>query len=355
MKKTQKEFLKSLLAAHGTSGYEGSVRKVWRERVEKCADTVTTDVMGNCIAILNPKGSPRVLLAGHADEIGFQITHIGDKGFLHFTTIGGHDLSLIPGRRVLVHTKKGPVPGVTGKKAVHLMTAEERKKTAEVHELWIDIGAKDKDEAAATVGIGDSVTHDVGCQELMNGLVASRALDDRAGAFVAAEALVALARKQTGLKACVVAVATVQEEVGSRGVGPATYGQEPDVGICIDVTHATDTPSVDPRKTGELKLGDGPRIVRGASVNERVFQLLCETAEKTKTPYKIGATPGLAPNDTRFIQIARAGVASGTVGIPLRYMHTPCEVASFKDLDNAIELLSEFCLRLNSKSRFVPD
>jgi endoglucanase len=331
------------------------VRKIWRERVEKHADTVTTDVMGNCIAILNPKGSPRVLLAGHADEIGFQITHISDKGFLHFTTIGGHDLSLIPGRRVLVHTKNGPVPGVIGKKAIHLMTEEERKKTPEVHEMWIDIGAKDKEEAAATVRIGDSVTHDMGCQELMNGLVTARALDDRAGAFVAAEALVALAQKRSKLKACVMAVATVQEEIGSRGVGPITYAQEPDVGICIDVTHATDTPSVDPRKTGELNLGEGPRLVRGASVNERVFQLLCETAERTRTPYKIGATPGLAPNDTRFIQIARAGVASGTVGIPLRYMHTPCEVVSLEDLDNAVKLLSEFCLRLGSKCRFAPD
>jgi endoglucanase len=355
MKKDQLDFLKSLLAAHGPSGFEGGIRKVWRKRMEKFADTVTTDVMGNCMAVLNPKGSPRVLLAGHCDEIGFQVSHIDDNGFLYFKPIGGHDVSLIPGRRVLVHSEKASVPGVTGKKAIHLMTDEERKKVPEIHDLWIDIGAKNREEALTLVQVGDCVTHDLGFQELRNGYVVSRALDDRTGAFVAAEALIELAKRKSKLKACVVAAATVQEEVGLRGAVTAAYGVNPDVGICIDVTHATDSPSLDARKHGVIKLGEGPTIPRGGSVNPKVFEGLVAAAEKGKVSYQLNAAPGRVGNDTWSIQVTREGVASGTLGIPLRYMHTPSEVGSLEDLESAVKILTGFCLALTAKSRFVPD
>ncbi len=354
MKKDQIDFLKNLLAAHAPSGYEKPVRKVWRERLKEYAGSVTTDVMGNCIAVLNPKGSPCVLLAGHCDEIGFQVSHIDDNGFLSFKRIGGHDLSLVPGRRVLVHSESGAVPGVTGKKAIHLMTEEERKKVPELHDLWIDIGAKDKEEALALVSIGDCVTHDEGFQELKNGLIASRALDDRTGAFVAAETLIAASKKKA-LKACVVAVATVQEEVGLRGALTAAYGVHPMVGICIDVTHATDSPGMDQRKHGLIKLGLGPTLPRGASVNPMVHHLLTVAAKKMKASYQIEAAPGSVGNDTWNLQISREGVATGTVGIPLRYMHTPSEVGSLHDIEAAIEILTEFCGELTSKSKFTPE
>lgn len=343
MKKDQLEFLKTLLAAHGPSGYEESIRAAWRDRIAGFADTVSTDVMGNCIATLNPKGSPKVLLAGHCDEIGFQICHMDEKGFLYFRQIGGHDLSIVPGRRVLIHTQNGPLAGVTGKKAIHLMSPEDRKKVPEVHELWIDIGAKDKEEAASLVELGDSVTHDLGYQELRNNLVASRALDDRTGAFVAAETLVALARGKGKLSACVVAVATVQEEIGLRGAITAAYGVAPDIGVCIDVTHATDSPSLDPKKDGLVKLGAGPTITRGASVNPKVTRHLIDIAKREKIPYQIEANPGRVGNDTWSIQVARAGVATADIGIPLRYMHTPSEVGSLDDLAAAVKLLSRFC------------
>jgi endoglucanase len=352
MKKESLEFLKNLLAAHGTSGYEGSVRQVWRARIEKYADEVFTDAMGSCIAVLNPKGSPKVMLAGHIDEIGFQVTHIDDLGFLYIANIGGHDVSLVPGRRVLVHTRGGDIPGVTGKKAIHLMTPEERKKIPEIHELWIDIGARDKAEALQAVEIGDSVTHDIGFQELRNGLVTSRALDDRTGAYVAAETLIELAKSKTAPKACVVAVATSQEEIGTRGAITSAYRVDPDVGICIDVTHASDSPDIDPRKTGVVKLGGGPRLTRGASVNPKVFDALADAAKKGKIPYQVGAVPAQAPNDTRSLQIAREGVATGTVGLPLRYMHTPSEVMSLADLDYSVDLLAKFCHSLKPKDRF---
>lgn len=352
MKKDQLEFLKTLLAAHGPSGYEETIRAAWRKRVEKFADTVTTDVMGNCIATLNPNGSPKVLLAGHCDEIGFQVSHIDDKGFLFFRQIGGHDLSIVPGRRVLIHTHKGPLAGVTGKKAIHLMSPEDRKKIPEVHELWIDIGAKDKDEAASLVELGDSVTHDLGYQELRNNLVASRALDNRTGAFVAAETLVTLARGKGKLAACVVAVATVHEEIGLRGAITAAYGTNPDIGICIDVTHATDSPGLDPKKDGVVKLGAGPTLTRGAAVNAKLTRHLIELAKKEKIPYQIEANPGRVGNDTWSIQVARAGVTTADIGIPLRYMHTPSEVGSLEDLAAVVKLLSAFCGGLKKGARF---
>lgn len=355
MDKKQIEFLKSLLSAHSPSGYERDVRKIWREHVEDAADEVLTDVMGNCIAILNPSGKPKVLLAGHCDEIGFQVTHIDDNGYLCFKPIGGHDVSLIPGRRVLVHTNAGPIPGVTGKKAIHLMTDEDRKKIPEIHDLWIDIGARNREEALETVRIGDCVTHDLGYRELRNNLVVSRALDDRTGAFVAAETLLACAKRKSRLKACVVAVATVQEEVGLRGAMTAAFGARPDIGICIDVTHATDSPGMDQRKHGIIKLGKGPTLPRGGSVNPHVFDILSKVAKEHDLPYQPDASPGRVGNDTWSLQVVREGVATGTVGIPLRYMHTPSEVCCLDDLDSAVGILTEFCMSLNAKTRIIPD
>ncbi|GMV64901.1 MAG: endoglucanase [Candidatus Hinthialibacteria bacterium] len=355
MDKKQIEFFKSLLSAHSPSGYEQDVRKVWREHVCDAADEVLTDVMGNCIAILNPGGTPRVLLAGHCDEIGFQVSHIDDNGYLCFKPIGGHDTSLIPGRRVLVHTQKGPIPGVTGKKAIHLMTEEERKKIPEIHDLWIDIAAGSREEAQELVRIGDCITHDLGYRELRNNLVVSRALDDRTGAYVAAETLLACARRKSKLKACVVAVATVQEEVGLRGAITAAFGTRPDIGICIDVTHATDSPGMDQRKHGVVKLGKGPTLQRGGSVNPHVFDLLAKAAKDHNLPFQPAASPGRVGNDTWSLQVVREGVATGTVGIPLRYMHTPSEVGSLDDLDAAVGILSEFCLSLNAKTKLIPD
>jgi endoglucanase len=354
MKKDQKEFLKALLECHCPSGYEGSVRAVFKTRVEPAADKIEVDTLGNCLAILNPGGSPTIMLAGHTDEIGLQVAHIDDNGFLSFGIIGGHDRSLIPGRRVLVHGHKGPVSGVTGKMAVHLMSDADKNRIAEIHELWIDIGAKNKKDAEALVSIGDAVTYDMGFQEMRNDLVVSRALDDRTGVYVAAETFLSLADGKRP-KAKVVAVATVQEEIGTRGAIAATYGVAPDIGICIDVCHATDSPGMDLRKVGLTKLGMGPRLARGASVSPYVFELLKKAAEKTKCPYQLVAVPGQAPNDTRSMQLSRAGVATGTIGLPLRYMHTPSEVISLHDLDASVTLLSEFCRSIHAKTKFRPE
>ena len=354
MRKESMAFLKSMHVLPSPSGYEGPVREVWKKEMEKHADQVVADVHGNAIAALNPKGKPRIMLAGHMDELGFQVAYIADNGFIHFNTIGGFDPITISGRKVRIHTRKGEVLGVTGKKAIHMMTDEDRGKIPKFHEMWIDIGVKDAKEAKTLVAIGDPITYDPNFELLRNDLAVSRGFDDRMGAFVVGEALRALKQSKKKLKAGLYSVATVQEEVGLRGARTSAYGIDPLVGIAVDVTNATDHPDVDKRRAGDVKLGAGPAIARGANINPVVFDMLVELAEKNKIPYQIEAEPGGTGTDANAIQISRAGVAAGLVSVPLRYMHTPVEILSLKDLDNAVKLLAAFALAVDEKTSFIP-
>ena len=266
----------------GPSGYEGPVRAVWKDAVAKYADRVEVDVHGNTIGVHNEAGGPKIMFAGHADELGFQIVYIDDKGYLYFDTIGGFDLQIVPGRKVRIHTAQGPVLGVLGKKPIHLMKAADRTKVPDKHDLWIDIGAADADEARQLVAIGDPATYDANFEELRNGLVVSRGIDNKAGAWVVAEALRRVSRAKRKCRAAVYAVATVQEEVGLRGAKTSAYGVDPLVGIAVDVTWATDHPDIDKRQVGECKLGGGPVILRGANANPVVYERLVQVARKEK-------------------------------------------------------------------------
>ena len=212
MRKSSLKFLKDLVTAPGPSGYEGPVRSVWTTEADRHADSVTVDVHGNAIAALNAGGTPRIMLAGHMDELGFQILHISDAGFLHFDTIGGFDLGTISGRKVRVHTKGGPILGVVGKKPIHLMKGDERKKVPEKHEMWIDIGARNRDEALSRISIGDVATYDHDFEPVAGSTITARAIDNKAGAYVVGETLIRLAtaKVQRGLKSRVVSVATAQ-------------------------------------------------------------------------------------------------------------------------------------------------
>lgn len=345
-------FLKRLLEAPSPSGFEQPAQKIWRENVGKYADRIQTDVHGNCIGIINEEGSPRILLAGHCDELGFMVQYITDEGFLHFRTIGGFDVNIIPGRRVKVHTKKGPILGVTGKKAIHVMTDEEKKKKAEIHDLWIDIGVGDRKEAESLVSVGDPVTYTVGFEELRKDLAISRGFDDKAGSFAVGEVLRMLSGKS--FKAAVYSVSTVQEEVGLRGARTSAFGINPKVGIAVDVTHATDHPDMDKKRVGDIKLGSGPVIARGANINPVVEKILIRTARDEKIPFQIEAAPGGTGTDANAIQLTRAGVATGLVSIPLRYMHTSVETLSLNDVENVSKLLTAFILRLDDSMDFTP-
>lgn len=345
-------FLKELLDARSPSGFEEEAREVVRKRVEKVADSFSIDALGSCHATLGSKGSPTLMLAGHIDELGLIIKHVSDKGFLYFDAIGGHDRSIISGRRVDILTKKGAIRGVTGKRAIHLMSPEERRKVPEMHQMWIDIGAKDRDEALERVQIGDAAVYDHGFEPLHGSLAVSRAFDDKTGAYTVNEALLRLAKgRKPSCK--VVAVSTAQEEIGTRGAITSAYLANPDVALAVDVSHATDHPDADHRKYGRFKLGGGPILTRGPNIHPAVFDQLITCAEKANIPVQIEADPRPTGTDARSIQVAREGVPTGLVGIPLRYMHTPSEVIDLDDLEAVVQLLVAFARSLTKTTKFV--
>ena len=355
MERASEEFLKRLLDIPSPSGFEEEAIRFWTRKMARHADRIEKDVHGNAMAALNEKGSPRVMLAGHIDEIGFMVTHVSDEGFLSFSQLGGHDRQIIQGMRVKIMTAKGPVMGLLGKKPVHLMRGDEGRKVPETSDLWIDIGAKDGKEAKKMVEIGSHAVVDMGFARMPNRLAVARGFDDRIGAFVAAEALRKLRGKRP--KAAVFSVATVQEEVGLRGAMTSTFRVRPDVGIAVDVTHAIDYPGVGGKERArgsDNKLGKGPAITRGPNINPKVYSRLVAAAKKRKIPYQVEADAGIPGTDAAVIQISRAGVASGLIGIPNRYMHTPCEVVSLEDVENASSLLAQFILDLSPRTNFIP-
>jgi endoglucanase len=344
-KYTAPVFLTELLHARSPSGYEYEAQEVFDRHVKPAADSYSGDPLGNRIATLNPKGDPVLMLAGHIDELGLIITYINKDGFIYFDTVGGHDLSVISGRRVIIQTANGPVKGVTGKRAIHLMDDEERKKVPKKHEIWIDIGVRSKKEALERVSIGDVATYDHEFELFSGSIGTARAFDDKVGAYVVGETLIRLAREKR-LAARVVAVATAQEEIGVRGATTSAYSVNPHIAVAIDVGHATDHPDCDNRKFGETKLGGGPILCRGANINPKVYQKLVAAAKKADVPYQLEADPRPTGTDARAIQMGRGGVATGLVSIPLRYMHTPSEVVDLEDVERCVRLLVEFAKSL---------
>jgi endoglucanase len=252
-----------------------------------------------------------------------------------------------------IYTAAGPIPAVIARKAIHLLDEEERKKVVKTKELWLDIGAKDCDEAKKAVAIGDPVTLELGYQEMRNNLANSPGMDDKTGLWVAVEAL-RRAKKRGGLKVALYAVATVQEEIGLRGAITSAYGIHPHVGIAIDVTHATDCPTIDKTQEGDIKLGGGPVVYRGPNMNPRVVDRLRAAAETANVPIQWGASGRGTGTDANAIQLARGGVAAGLISVPNRYMHSAVEMISLDDIDQSADLLAEFALGIESDTDFTP-
>ncbi|MEW6277086.1 MAG: M42 family metallopeptidase [Candidatus Eremiobacterota bacterium] len=352
MRRASLDFLQRLVECHGIPGSEENVQKLFRAHLEGHAQEMRTDLMGSVIAAVNPKGSPRIMLDGHSDEIGFVVKYIDDKGYLFVAASGGWDAEVVVAQRALVHTRTGPVTGVFGKRAIHLMDEDERKKKSELHKLWVDIGASSADEARGMVAIGDPVTLDAPFKKLRNGRATAKAFDNRCGIFAVAETLRAL--KGRKLQAAVFGVSAVQEEIGLRGAQTAAYSVEPTVGIAIDVCHSTDLPDSDKRRHGEICLGNGPVVARGPNINPRVFRRLVEVAEREKIPHQVEAAPRGTGTDANVIQLSRGGVATGLLSIPLRYMHNPCEMLSLSDLENCVKLLTAFCASVTRKDDWTP-
>ncbi len=345
-------FLKKLMGTPSPSGHEREAQDVVREEIEGFCDRVERDTHGNQIGIINPEGKPRVMLSGHIDEIGFMVKYIDDEGYLYFAPVGGWDPQISQGQRVIVLTDRGPVKGVIGKKPIHLMTEEDRKKVVQIKDQWIDIGAKDKKEAESIVKVGDYVVVDVQFEELLGDLVVSRGFDDKSGAFVVAETLRLLQDKD--FEAGVYGVTSVQEEIGLRGAKTSAYHINPDIGIAIDVTFSTDCPTLEKKLVGDIKIGGGPVIARGPNINPKVERLLIQTAEEEGIPYQLEGANRATGTDANAIQITRGGIAAGLVSIPNRYMHTPCEIVSLSDLENIAKLLAGFIRRLTPDVDLIP-
>lgn len=350
MRDASYEFLKRLLSTPGPSGAEGAAAEVWRAEARAFSE-VSADRMGNSFAALGTGGAPRVMLSGHIDEIGLMVTHIEEKGLLYFTGVGGWDPQVLVGQRVRVLTEGDEVMGVIGKKAIHLMEPEERKKVSQVKNLWIDIGAKDGEEAKEMVRVGDVGVLDQDLVELPNGRIASRSLDNRMGAFVVLEALRLLSEESVAAQ--VVAVASVQEEIGLYGARGAAYGLDPDAAIAVDVTHATDTPGVSKNEHGDHALGSGPVIKRASNLSPIVSEGLIAAAEEAGISYTLEADSRSTGTDADAIQFTRAGIATGLVSAPNRYMHSPNEIVDLVDLEGCARLIAEYLKRLDSDSDFV--
>jgi len=352
MNRNSEGFLKNLLEAPSPSGFEQPAAAIWRERVESSVDELIADVHGNSIAVLNPGGKFTFMLAGHIDEIGLMIVHIDEKGYIYVAQIGGMEVPILVGQRVKIMAEKGPVLGVIGRKAIHLMDPEERRKEIKTENIWVDIGANSRKDAEKRVAIGDPMVVDVAYRRLSADKFVSRATDDKAGAFVVAEVIRGLAKKKLNIS--VVGVATVQEEVGLRGATTSAYRVRPDAGIAIDVGFASDHPETDPKKTGEVKLGGGANLHRGPNINPVLESELVKTAKRLKIPYQVTAAPRGTGTDANVMQLSRQGVATALVSIPNRYMHSPVEVLSTRDLDYIVKLLVAFLSEHPAKRDYRP-
>ena len=353
MEAAAKEFFQQILETPSPSGYEQPVQELVRSYAGQFADEVSTDLHGNVIACCNPGADLRVMFAGHADQIGLLVTHINENGFIYTNTIGGWDPQQLIGQRMTIYTDNGPIPAVIARKAIHLLDPDERKQVVKAKDLWLDIGAKNKEEAAEVVRIGDPVTLELGYQEMRNGLANSPGMDDKTGLWVCMEAL--RRAKGLGLKnISLYAVATVQEEIGLRGARTSAYGIDPQVGIAVDVTHATDCPTIDKNQEGDIKLGGGPVVYRGPNMNPVVVERLRNAADEADIPCQWGAIGRGTGTDANAIQLSRAGVAAGLVSIPNRYMHSAVEMVSLKDLDMCADLLAGFAVQVESGADFTP-
>lgn len=348
-----KEFFTQVLETPSPSGYEQPVQDIVRRYVSDFAEEVRTDLHGNVIASCNTGAAMRVMFAGHCDQIGLIVSHINDNGYIYTNPIGGWDPQQLIGQRMTIHTASGQVPAVIARKPIHLLDADERKQVVKQKDLWLDIGAKNKDEAAEAVAIGDAVTLELSYQEMRNGFANSPGMDNKTGLWVAIEAL-RRAKQRGSLNVALYAVSTVQEEIGLRGAVTSAYGVNPHVGVAIDVTHATDCPTIDKTQEGDIKLGGGPVIYRGPNMNPVVVDRLRAAANSADICVQWGASGRGTGTDANAIQLARGGVAAGLISVPNRYMHSAVEMISLDDIDRAADLLAEFACDLKATDEFIP-
>ena len=348
MNKSNKEYLYKLLRVASPSGFEAQAQEITRSYLKGTCDDISSDINGNHIAFKRGSGEIKVMLVGHADEIGFMINYIDDSGYLYVKPLGGFDVNLLPGLRLDIHHKGKVVRGIIGKNAPHMSRGDADTPKLKMEDIWIDIGAKDKKDALTKVSIGDTLTFHSEIEELTDDVIVSKATDNKVGVYVAAAIMKAL--DKTPLVANYYAVASVGEETTMKGARTSSYKIEPDIAIAVDVTFTSDTPGADKRKFGEVSLGKGPVLALGAAVHPRLNQMLQDLAKKHKIPLQLEVSPGSTGTDADAIHAQRSGVATVVLSIPNRYMHSPNEIISLSDLENAVKLLTEFIKSINDQT-----
>ena len=346
------EVLRTLLTAPGPSGYEQAAAVAFRDAASAFAD-VTHDSVGSSVArVKGTAGGPLLAVIGHIDEIGLIVHHIDDEGYLWFSGVGGWDPIILVGQRVEVATRDGEVPGVVGKKPIHLLKDEERKQVPELRNLHIDIGAVDGAEARGRVRIGDVAVIAGEPLEYPNGRVVARSMDNRLGCFVAFE-VARLVAESGGAPGDVAGVAVTQEEITFAGARTTAFTLEPDVAIVVDVTFATDAPGTEEKELGKHKFGSGPVITRGSTLDPQVFELLHAAGEEAGIPFTVAASARYTGTDADAVHISRGGVPTGVVSIPLRYMHSPVEMVQLDDVENTAKLIVAFAHKLSADLSFL--
>jgi putative aminopeptidase FrvX len=350
------QVLRDLLTARGPSGYETAPAAVWRDAASAFAE-VSTDVVGTPLALVSAKhgyesSPPRLLVMGHIDEIGLIVTYIDDEGFLWFRTVGGWDAQVLVGQRIVLDTAAGPITGIVGRKPIHLLRDEDAKKVAQIREMHIDIGATDGEQARERVRVGDVAVIDTQPAELPNGRLTSRALDNRLGSYVAYE-VARLVAEAGGAQWELASVAVAQEEITFGGSRTSAFALAPAAAIVIDVTHATDAPGIEVKESGKHELGSGPVLCRGSTLNQRLFELLFETAQAEKIPFTLEASARTTGTDADAVHLSRAGVPTALVSIPIRYMHSPVELVHLDDVHACARLIAATALRLDAATTFA--
>jgi putative aminopeptidase FrvX len=352
MREQSLEFLRTLVNTPSPVGHEVRGQRVWLDFAKQYADDNFSDAYGNCVAVLNKGGSPRLMISGHADEIAMAVNYINDEGYIYVRKMGGVNAAITKAQRVIIHTRNGPVKGVVGNVAPHLMKGDDEPKPPKIHDLFIDIGVSKRKDAEKLVQIGDPITLADEFDLLRNDLAVARAFDNRIGTFAVAETLRLLKESKTKLEAEVCAVSNVQEEVGLLGVRQIAYSLKPDVALVVDVTHATDYPTVSKAQHGDVKIGGGPTLTHGGCNHPEVVARIEAVARTKKISLQHEAMSSTSGTDTDAIFWTRGGIASALISLPNRYMHSPVEVVSLKDLELIPELLAGFAASLKKGEEF---
>ncbi len=352
MREPSLNFLRRLVNTPSPSGHEVRGQRVWLDYVKQYSDETFSDAYGNCVAVLNKGGSPRLMLAAHADEIAMAVNYINDEGFIYVRKLGGIDAAITKAQRVVIHARNGPVKGVVGNVAPHLAKLDKQRKLPQIHDLFIDIGAGNRREAEKLVHIGDPITLADEFELLRNDLAVARAFDNRIGTFAVAEALRLLRESKRRLNAEICAVSNIMEEVGLLGARQIAYSLKPGVALVVDVTHATDYPTVNKTQHGDVKIGQGPTVTHGGCNHPQVVARIEAVAKQKRINLQHEAMSATSGTDTDVIFWTRGGIPSALISLPNRYMHSPVELVSLNDLEKIPELLAHFALSLKRGEEF---